>query len=232
MKKPTSNSKTAVLIFDHSIKQAASIQKLAPQIGSKGVNQILSLLNKQANSIAKSSDFEIFNFKAEGKIGFGEELFDAYQSIFDKGYDEVIAIGNDCPTLSKQDIQLTAQKLKSHPVVLGPAKDGGAYLIALKKGLFSKEAFLDLDWQNEHLLHSFENYCHAFDLNVFSLVEKSDMDTAEEFKSAFHLHFSFIDQLRSIVASYIQEIGSKIFSYFHQNYILTHSLRGPPVMIK
>lgn len=204
---------------------------MAPHISAKGVNHIISLLNKQANRIAKSSNFEIFNFKSKGKIAFGEELFDAYQSIFDKGYEAVIAIGNDCPTLSSSDIISTSEKIKSFPVVLGPAKDGGAYLIALKKGLFNREAFLNLDWQNENLLQSFENYCQAIDLNVFCLSEKSDMDTTEEFKAAFHLHFSFIDQLRSIIASYIQAFIAQTVVFSYQHYTSTNSLRGPPFMI-
>jgi len=61
----------------------------------------------------------------------GEKMYHAISSEIAKGYKHVGLIGSDIHQLTPQIIDSAFEKLKSHDVVLGPAKDGGYYLIGM-----------------------------------------------------------------------------------------------------
>jgi len=200
-------------------------------MGVRSINQILLGFRKQALSIAHQSNFPVFEFRSEGQKVFGEELFEAYQSIFSQGYDAVVAIGNDCPTLHVNDILIAAKSVSKNHLALGPALDGGTYLIGIHKDTFSQSQFLNLDWQQPSLLDSFDDFVKENNKSCLLLSPKGDMDTPEEFRNAFHSHITFLDFARSIVASFQFQLlelrKSIILTIFHFEY----SLRGPPVIL-
>ncbi|HEY2139011.1 MAG TPA: DUF2064 domain-containing protein, partial [Chthoniobacterales bacterium] len=61
---------------------------------------------------------------------FAERFENAIETIARLGYDDVVAIGRDCPALSGRDIEHAFTELKSSRLVLGPDHRGGCYLIA------------------------------------------------------------------------------------------------------
>jgi len=63
----------------------------------------------------------------------GVRLAAAFAHAFSSGYSRVAAIGSDCVEISAADLAETWAGLELHDCVLGPAADGGYYLIALKK---------------------------------------------------------------------------------------------------
>lgn len=62
----------------------------------------------------------------------GERLIHAIQTAFAEGMQQVVVIGIDCPDLNAQRIQQAFAALEQADVVLGPASDGGYYLIGLR----------------------------------------------------------------------------------------------------
>ena len=58
---------------------------------------------------------------------------DAFTSAFAEGYQHVCIIGTDCFELTSSRISEAFIKLKEHDAVMGPAKDGGYYLLGMKK---------------------------------------------------------------------------------------------------
>lgn len=82
---------------------------------------------------------------------FGERLTHALSEVYAKGYDNVIAIGNDTPHLSAGHILSAAQQLESSALVLGPSTDGGFYLMGLRKSHFRPERFKNLPWHSVKL---------------------------------------------------------------------------------
>jgi rSAM/selenodomain-associated transferase 1 len=69
----------------------------------------------------------------------GDRMFHALSSVLSEGYSKAVLIGSDIHLLRQDIIEDAFQKLETHDVVLGPAKDGGYYLIGIKKaepGLF------------------------------------------------------------------------------------------------
>lgn len=231
VKKDSLINNTAILFFDHSKKQEATLRLIAPRIDSNAVKTVLGSLRKQALSLANQTNFPVFEFHSEGEKEFGLELYEAYQSIFSLGYNAVVAIGNDCPTLEVDDILLAAKCVSKDHLVLGPALDGGTYLIGIHKDTFSQSQFLNLDWQQPSLLDSFDGFVKENNKSCLLLSPKGDMDTPEEFRNAFHSHIAFLDFARSIVASFqfqLLELKKCILLTFPH---FQFSLRGPPVMM-
>ena len=83
---------------------------------------------------------------------FGDRLFHASADLFTAGYDSVCLIDSDSPTLPSEYLRAAVSALaRPHDrVVLGPAKDGGYYLIGLKKN--HRHLFEDIDWSTSRVL--------------------------------------------------------------------------------
>ncbi|WP_299678258.1 DUF2064 domain-containing protein [uncultured Dokdonia sp.] len=164
--------KTAILIF------AQSAQKEAANKPFKNAAQLFTQLNNHTITTVKKSNLPYYRATEEEQVGmtFGERLTNAIQSIYEKGYENVITIGNDTPNLKVHHIVDAVQKLETHKLILGPSKDGGFYLLGLHKSQFDPTKFLQLPWQtnllSEKLLHVYSENENAILLNTLS-----DIDT-------------------------------------------------------
>ena len=82
---------------------------------------------------------------------FGERLANAFENIYSKGFDRVIAIGNDTPSLSSETITTAENGLNNNEVVLGPSSNGGVYLIGISKKAYNRSTFLQVSWQTSRV---------------------------------------------------------------------------------
>ncbi|MEE9542400.1 MAG: TIGR04282 family arsenosugar biosynthesis glycosyltransferase, partial [Thermodesulfobacteriota bacterium] len=82
----------------------------------------------------------------------GDRLYDAFERLFDAGYKRVAVIGSDSPDLDPELIAkgFTLLKENAGKVVIGPAMDGGYYLIAMDR--LDKRAFEDISWSTSLVL--------------------------------------------------------------------------------
>src|SRR5436309_2445791 len=71
--------------------------------------------------------------KPQGAGDLGEKLKRSFDESFQEGFERVVIIGSDAPEVSRRDVELAWHHLGNHDVVLGPAKDGGYWLIGLRK---------------------------------------------------------------------------------------------------
>lgn len=86
---------------------------------------------------------------------FGERLGNAIADTFALGYRDVVAIGNDCPSLAPSDIIGAFARLgNGAAIVAAPTSDGGAYLIGVHRESFDAERFALLPWRTESLFHA------------------------------------------------------------------------------
>lgn len=84
--------------------------------------------------------------------GFGERFANAVADAFDQGYEQVIAVGSDCPRLHEVDWQSVVGQLEAGTPVLGPtAGREGAYLIGLRREHFAQASFEALPWTSSAL---------------------------------------------------------------------------------
>lgn len=110
----------------------------------------------------------------------GERMNNAFSRQFALGYDRVILIGSDIPLLSPEILEEAREALAEHPAVLGPARDGGYYLIGLRKpvpGLFT-----GISWGSDRVLRDTISILLRQRCNYRLLPELSDIDRAHDLK--------------------------------------------------
>lgn len=71
-------------------------------------------------------------FPQKGK-GLGERLYNAFRWTYEHGYKHTVLIGSDSPHISRETVAGARDALNHADVVLGPAEDGGYYLIAMQR---------------------------------------------------------------------------------------------------
>ncbi len=219
------NSNIAILIFSRTAKAEASEKYLLYRDSKK--KALASLMINRTKQVANATGLPTFFYSEHLQIGstFGERFTNAIDSIFDKGFEKVIALGNDCLAISKNDILKAAELLETTPSVLGPSTDGGVYLLGIQKEAFQKEAFLNIDWQTESV---FEQLL-ALNKNIKILPTKSDIDTPQDLVAALK---SLTFNLKQAILCLLKDNFNALklsFEPIRSTYLLScKSLRAPP----
>jgi rSAM/selenodomain-associated transferase 1 len=107
-----------------------------------------------------------------------ENVQSAFEDLLDD-YEKVALVGCDVPQLSAGTVIKAFNALESHDVVLGPAEDGGYYLIALKE---PHDIFKGMPWGKENLLENQVRILKEKKLAFVLLDKLPDVDTVEELK--------------------------------------------------
>lgn len=117
----------------------------------------------------------------EGK-DLGQKMLNAFYDAFENGYLKAVLIGSDTPDLSKKIIMEAFKQLDDHDVVVGPAEDGGYYLIGMKDA--HKELFEDRTYSHDKVLEELLEAAEDKDLKVAQLETLFDLDTKADMKKA------------------------------------------------
>lgn len=112
----------------------------------------------------------------------GERMHRAFVKGFSLGFSRVALIGTDCPEISPFILDLAFQKLDNCDVVLGPARDGGFYLSALKRPF--PELFLDRKWSTSSVLNESQRLIREHGKSCELLPALSDIDTFDDLKAS------------------------------------------------
>jgi len=95
-------------------------------------------------------------------LDFGARLANAFADAFAAGYERVIAVGNDCPTLHEVDWAAVDEQLTAGRPVLGPTPErDGAYLIGMTRAQFDRKAFAALPWRGGDLIPALTAHLEA-----------------------------------------------------------------------
>ena len=117
-----------------------------------------------------------FTPQADGHLG--ERMGLAFRDLFCKGYEQIVLVGSDVADLTVSDMTEAFGLLKEKEVVLGPAKDGGFYLIGL---VFPFEKIFQFDsWSTSSIFKRTLQCLDNADLTVGTLSERKDIDQAED----------------------------------------------------
>jgi rSAM/selenodomain-associated transferase 1 len=108
--------------------------------------------------------------------GFGERLAFATEDLFRVGFESVCLINSDSPTVSASSFAEAANELAKpgDRIVLGPAADGGYYLIGLKR--IQHRIFEEIDWSTERVLAQTLERAAEIDIAVHLLSQGFDVD--------------------------------------------------------
>jgi len=119
------------------------------------------------------------SFVQEGH-DLGERMANAFARSFESGMEKVVLIGTDCPTLQSQHLNQAFEALTHSDLVLGPATDGGYYLIGMKRK--ADYLFEGISWSTAEVLSQTLAVASANGLDFTLLDELSDIDTQEDWE--------------------------------------------------
>lgn len=229
-------SKTALFLFIRDPEQEARIKPLAGN-HAKGQNrQVFHALNHHIIRSIKATGLPwyIINGKEQEGTSFGEKFTNAFRQVFAKGYERVIALGNDHPDLQPDVILRAAGLLDQHSHVVGPAKDGGLYLTGIQQQAFDGHVFQNLPWQTSALLDAYTRQMGVDHSSFATLPVLQDADNTYQFKQLLHRlkgtfpHHNLVSRLMSLLG--FSPLKRPIFRLNPLSPILftVFSLRGPP----
>jgi rSAM/selenodomain-associated transferase 1 len=112
----------------------------------------------------------------------GERMADAFAKIFKRGVSRAILIGSDIPDLSIDILEQAFRSLDSRDAVLGPAHDGGYYLIGFRRDTFVPDVFQDIKWGSNRVFAETRRKIEQAKRNVHLLPEWRDVDTPEDLR--------------------------------------------------
>jgi rSAM/selenodomain-associated transferase 1 len=189
-------STEAIIIFVKNAELGKVKTRLASQIGDERALEIYQLLLQHTQSAIAPLDADVRIYYSdylpeidlwdlsvhtkhlqEGS-NLGDRLIHALDESFRLGYHKIVVIGSDCPQLSASHIEKAFMELEDVEVVLGPARDGGYYLIAMNR--LHEHLFQDKHWSSEELFDQTIDDLIQHKLSWFELPILSDIDTVED----------------------------------------------------
>ena len=105
----------------------------------------------------------------------GARLIDACRAAFAAGAGPLVILGSDAPDLSVERLQEAFAALRTHELVLGPATDGGYYLIGLRRP--QPALFRGIDWSTDRVLRQTLAVARRQRLRTALLAPLTDLDT-------------------------------------------------------
>jgi rSAM/selenodomain-associated transferase 1 len=117
-------------------------------------------------------------YQSQGEGDLGKRMTRSLLDAFDAGARQVVIIGTDCPGVNAQILTKAFAELQQCDIVLGPAVDGGYYLIGLQRPFL--ELFLDINWGTSQVLQQTVAICHQLNLSVAYLASLADVDRPED----------------------------------------------------
>ena len=171
---------TAILFFSRTPSAEARCKTLAPQRNEAVVETLI----QHTVSRAEKTGLPLYRCFTPDQVGvsFGERLANAMETVYAQGHEAVIVIGNDSPGLTTGDLLSAAQTLQNGHLVLGPARDGGVYLIGMTAAAYRREAFVELAWETPQLQAAFQHYLRTAQVAARFLVPRIDIDSAADLR--------------------------------------------------
>jgi rSAM/selenodomain-associated transferase 1 len=134
--------------------------------------------------VNQADDWNNANYEKRQQLGqdLGERMLHAFREQFDAGADRVVIIGSDCLTLTADHIERAFDALTVADVVIGPATDGGYYLLGTKQ--LYPFLFDNMPWSQPELCQLTKLAILQRDLTVELLDELTDIDEWADYQRA------------------------------------------------
>ena len=188
--------KRALIIFIRNPEKGKVKTRLAATVGEDRALSIYRELLQHTHKIALDTKADRFVFYADqimqddlwnsndfikrlqASADLGGKMEAAFSSLFQSGYKKIVIIGSDCLDLSTEMIEHSFNTLKNTEVVIGPATDGGYYLLGMQKPLpfiFDNKA-----WSTESVFQQTIDDLIKERISYQVLAKLGDIDTEED----------------------------------------------------
>jgi rSAM/selenodomain-associated transferase 1 len=116
--------------------------------------------------------------RPQGRGDLGERMARAFREAFQAGIDRAVLVGTDIPGITARILLQAFESLSSADMVLGPARDGGYYLIGLRQPF--PRLFVDIPWGTERVLEMTRKVTDDLGLSAVLLETLEDLDRPED----------------------------------------------------
>lgn len=163
--------------------------RLIPALGDEGAARLYSRLLGHTVEVARGSGLEFELRVTGGEAAAFHQLFGSDVAVVDQGEGDLgarmarvgapaLLIGSDCPGISVAVLRAAAGALQDRRVVLGPANDGGYYLVGFSEPV--PFLFEDMEWSTPRVLSETLARMAARGMGPAILPELADIDTPED----------------------------------------------------
>ena len=190
------NRDDLLIIFTRNIEFGKCKTRLAKTVGPEIALDIYRFLVKHTADICSGiytdkwvfysespqceDDFDDHMFTKFAQRGddLGARMQNAFEMGFSRGYKKIIIIGSDIYDLGSEDLNEAFEQLDNHDYVIGPAEDGGYYLLGLKS--LREDIFTNKQWGTSTV---FQETLHTLDSGDVRILEvRNDVDIYEDIK--------------------------------------------------
>jgi len=199
-----------LLIFTRNPELGKCKTRLAAKVGNEAALDIYNFLLGHTVSITENLkvdkqvcyseaiwENDVWNndtYKKERQEGkdLGERMNHAFEEGFKRGYERIIIIGSDMHDLAQNDLEQAFAMLHQHDFVVGPAEDGGYYLLGMTK--LHPSVFKYKSWGKETVLKA--TLTNLTQENYALLPTKNDVDHYEDIQhiDAFQPYLKHMQQ--------------------------------------
>ena len=188
---------SALLIFIKNIEKGKVKTRLAATVGDDRALEIYQALLEHTRKIATAIDVERYLFYSQfieendewskedfQKVvqtdgGLGDKMAAGFQHAF-QHHKKVVIVGSDCASLTEKIVQDAFDILENKDFVIGPAIDGGYYLIGMRQ--FFPEIFQNIEWSTDAVFPDTVGIIEGMDKTYGLLPELSDIDYEEDWE--------------------------------------------------
>ncbi len=189
-------STTALVIYVRNPISGQVKTRLAKDIGDERALEIYLQLLQHTLEITRSLSFRKFIYYADEVSDYdlwsvpgytkrkqngndlGKRMYNSFNELFDQGFTRIIIIGSDCLQLKTETLEQAVALLESNAAVLGPASDGGYYLLGLTK--FYPDLFINKPWSTNQVCSKTIDDFINLGISYALLEELSDIDTVAD----------------------------------------------------
>lgn len=197
----TASSKQRLIIFTRYPEPGKTKTRLIPVLGSVGAANLQRQMTEhtilQVKELQKVIDISVavwysggdlrlmqewlglnLVYQPQGEGDLGSRMARSLLQAFQSGAEKAIIIGTDCPGLNAQILATAFDKLRTFDLVLGPAMDGGYYLIGLRQPI--PELFANIEWGTAQVFQRTLEIAQKLNLSHVNLVPLADIDRPED----------------------------------------------------
>jgi rSAM/selenodomain-associated transferase 1 len=199
-KLPDFAEKNVLVVFAKAPRVGSVKSRLAHSVGAERACEIYELLLRTAAAQLAAMERvtvcfapddgeadlrryfpERWQYRPQHGVDLGSRLEHAINEAFEQGADKVAVIGSDCPDVTAADIADAWAALKKNDVVFGPARDGGYWLIGMKRA--QPALFRGIDWGTEKVLAQSQARAQEAGLKIALLRTLADIDTTADWEA-------------------------------------------------
>ncbi|MFC4262885.1 DUF2064 domain-containing protein [Ferruginibacter yonginensis] len=219
---------TAILVFAQTAQAEQGNKSFALH---KHGAAYFQYLNRIVFQKVQKTGLPFFIFSEKEQVGktFGEKISNAVNAVFEKGFQNIMIVGNDSPQLQTKHLLKAHQQILLGNTVIGKNCRGGAYLIAFNKKWYQHQPFKNVSWQSNQLYH---DLCGLFTNTInIGLPTLIDINAKADAVAVFST-LAYTCQLKKLLVNllqYTQLFATNLFFQLYLQPIVSHKgLRAPP----